>query len=140
MELYFKDQRHRNFFTEATKQFPQDCYHLSFLYLIGLTAETRQHFSSIYACDGINLDVLSAGWQTSTTYKITRLAFNLFNDCHTDDWTTETNTAAYTVSEIFATPYAPYLMEAVKLRYPSYFRTKKHDICPFHNAAREPGV
>ncbi len=124
MNIKFKDSAHEDFFVIETANYPQDCYYEAFLYLVGLTDTTRRHFSSIYD-GGIHPESLSAGWQTSTTYKVLRLAFNLFNDCCSDDCDEENlNTHAYCVSEIFATPYAPYLIEAIKLRYPNYFQTE----------------
>ncbi len=130
MKLMFKDTAHRDFFFTEIKHCPQDCYYLPLLYLIGLTATTRQHFPAIYQPgDGIQPEVFAEGWQTSTSFKILRLAFNLFNDCCSDTYEESQNADCYCVSEIFATPYAPYFIEAIRLRYPNYLPVEgAHDV------------
>ena len=63
--------------------------------------------------DEIKPESLAAGWQTSGTTKLTRFAYNLWNGC--DD-------KSCTPYDLFDCSFAPYMYEAVKLRYPEYTR------------------
>ena len=65
--------------------------------------------------DCIDPDALSKGWQTSGSMALTRLAFNLWNGFD-DNYCTPT--------DLFNHAYAPYLFQAVQLRYPEHFRGK----------------
>ena len=63
--------------------------------------------------DEIKPESLAAGWQTSGTTKLTRFAYNLWNGY--DD-------KSCTPYDLFDCSFAPYMYEAVKLRYPEYTR------------------
>jgi hypothetical protein len=107
-----------------------DVYHISVAYLLTLDDITRKHFSDVFDIDDdcIKHDALKDHWQTSTTLKVTRLAYNLWNGC-TDDGDEYTDSEGYTeplpsemysVDNIFCCSYARYFFEAVKLRFPEY--------------------
>lgn len=72
----------------------------------------------------INIDSLQTAWQTSTSKKTTRLAFNLWNSSNNydseEDLENRIVSKRYNVSEIFCCSYAPYFWEAIKIRYPEY--------------------
>ena len=86
MRVSFLDQEHADFFAEKDR-FTQeaghtaDSYSRSFFYLCGLCPDTRTHFRRLFDWDGwcIRPEGLGEGWQTGTSRKITRLAFNLWN-------------------------------------------------------------
>lgn len=73
----------------------------------------------------VNPLVLFAGWQTSASVKVTRLAINLYTgfsqevkrDDSEEGYCIGEVSSDYAVGEIFDCPYAKYLLEAVKLRY-----------------------
>ncbi|MGE4485879.1 MAG: DUF6075 family protein, partial [Oscillospiraceae bacterium] len=51
-------------------------------YAVGICPDTRRRWQSFYdeADRSIKPEVINEGWQTGTTYKITRLAYQLFTD------------------------------------------------------------
>lgn len=127
----FADDTHWQCFTSIINQMQQsDVYHMSMAYLLALDTVTRQHVSEIFDFerDCIRTDALQEPWQTGTSRKTTRLAFNLWNDCcsdgqtYTDEegYTADLPSGNYSVSDIFSCGYAPFYWEAIKLRYPEY--------------------
>jgi hypothetical protein len=77
---------------------------------------------------------INDGFQTGTSVKVTRLAFNLFNDGTPtalslyqkgDIESAYDECQKYSVSDIFCCSYAPYFVEAIKLRYPEYLQGAK---------------
>lgn len=130
-EKMFRDREHWNAFTHIISRMNNsDCYHISVAYLLTLDEITRRHFNDLFSVqeDCIKRDGLHAEWQTSTTMKVTRLAFNLWNGCcddgaeYTDNegYKVPLPSAMYSVGEVFSCSYAPYFYEAIKLRYPEY--------------------
>lgn len=125
--MVFKDKLHEEFYKTniVRTNSSGDPYRKALFYTLGLTAETRNNISTIYnfkeKC--IETDGLNSGWQTGTTKRVTRLAFNLYNgmvyDCDVDFEINEVS-QYYAVDEIFCCSLAPYFFEAVKLRYPEY--------------------
>ena len=107
-------------------------YHLAVAYLFALNTSCSEHIDELFDFeeDIIKLDALNAFWQTGTSIKVTRLAFNLWSGLHTDGETytdedgdeRELPSRCYAVDEIFCCVYAPYFWEAIKLRYPEYTR------------------
>ena len=86
MTVHFYDDAHEAFFREkleraAASGRTPDNYFRSFLYLCGLCPDTRSHFPRLFDwrewC--ICPEALADGWQTGTSKRITRLAFNLWN-------------------------------------------------------------
>lgn len=125
----FADDTHWESFTSIINQMKQsDVYHLSVAYLLALDTVTRQHINDIFDFeeDCIRPDALEKPWQTGTSKKTTRLAFNLWNGCYTDGQT-YTDSEGYTrdlpsrhfaVDDIFCCDYAPYYWQALKIRFP----------------------
>lgn len=116
-QLRFYDTEHEQFYNNHTKGEKLDSYNKSLIYLLGLTEETRNHFSKLYneKTRQIELTGTTEGWQTGTSLAITKLAFNLFNGyCGLED----SESQQYTVENIFCyKEYAPYFYEGIKLRF-----------------------
>lgn len=96
-----------------------DVYHDALAYLLALDENTRKHFNEIFdlAEDRIKLDALSAEWQTSTTLKICRLAFNLWNGCHYNDDVADGTSRYFSPDFVFDTDYMEYFFQAVRIRF-----------------------
>lgn len=107
-----------SFLARAGKRF--DSYHFSIAYLLTLDKECRKHLDDLFDFegDGIKPEGINKSWQTGTSAKTTRLAFNLWNGCNADG--EDDTSPLYTPAELFCTSYARYYYEAIKLRYPEY--------------------
>lgn len=127
--MVFKDKEHEKFYCEKLGQAGhQDCYHKALLYILGISGDTRSHFSQIYDIKSgrIKTGCLKQGWQTSGSARAVRLAFNLYTDGtpSVDDYKRRdeqiSECSEYSVSDIFCCGYALYFWEGIKLRYPEY--------------------
>lgn len=97
-----------------------DTNRAAFAYLVALDPVCRDHIRELYDFeDGcIHSDALTAAWQTGTSMKTTRLAFNLFTDN-----TLWTDTPEYlSPVELFSCDYALYYWQALKIRFPQYMK------------------
>ena len=130
--MKFMDSDHKQFYEQKLKELEKystvDTYHKSLIYTLGICDTTRKNFNDIFDMekDMIISESLTEAYQTSSSLKVTRLAFNLFNSCVYDnsyDFVNNRVSKYYTVDEIFACSYAPYFYQAICIRYPSY--TKK---------------
>ncbi len=120
--IIFASKEHKDFYTQMlTKAKNDDSYHRALFYTMGICTETRRNIDTLFnfkeKC--IEPEGLHAGWQTSGTDRLCRLAFNLWNG-----WTEEKNEQTSTPYELFNCEFAPYFFEAVKLRYPEYCHNK----------------
>lgn len=129
--MIFYDEEHEDKFTKLCKKMPYlDGYHLSLAYLLTLDNVLRDHIGALYDVkkDEIVFEGLNKPFQTSASSKTTRLAFNLWNGSvyESDDPETYINKAGeksyvpskyYAPDTIFNCTYAPYYMEALKLRF-----------------------
>ncbi|NWL87802.1 hypothetical protein DMN77_09330 [Paenibacillus sp. 79R4] len=135
----FKDLEHHQFYEGMIRMTHShtDPYRQALFYLLGLTEQTRSHVRDLYDFDenSICLEGLNKGWQTSSTVKLTRLAFNLYNGYSGD----EDRDAArnYSPYFLFDTHLLPYFFEAAKLRYPEYAKIHSHDFMQFPYSAAE---
>lgn len=128
--MNFIDDEHKSFFEnkmeELAKLGKKDVYYKSLVYTLGICETTREHFKEIFNINQseVNLDAIQKGWQTGTSEKVTRMAFNLWNHSlmydSEDDLENEKNSSSYAPSEIFCCSFAPYFWEAIKIRYPEY--------------------
>lgn len=121
MDIKFYSQDHEKAFYSVCKRMRGlDPYHFTLAYLLTLDNVTRGHIDDLFnfVDDSIKLSGLNQAWQTGTSKKTTRLAFNLWNGC-SDDGEDDTS-PLYTPAELFCTSYARYYYEAIKLRYPEY--------------------
>lgn len=103
-------------------------YHKALIYCLGISADTRRNISAIYdfktGC--IKTECLHAGWITSGSTRVIRMAFSLC--CNStpsvDDYDEKEEqldeSAKYTAEDLFCCSYARYFWEAIKLRYPEY--------------------
>lgn len=97
----------------------RDPYRSAVAYLIALDCVLYEHMQDVFDFDeGVILpDCLHKGWQTGTSMKTTRLAFNLWNG-YSYEPKEETPSSYYTPNEIFCCgQYAPYYWQAIKLRF-----------------------
>ena len=125
MKMQFRDTKHEEIFNELCEKMRySDTYHQSLAYLIALDSVCREHISEIFNVDedGIEPSCINRAWQTSTSRRTTRLAFNLWNGTTADITSDgeEYNSNLYAVDEIFCCEYAPYYWQSIKLRYPEY--------------------
>ena len=105
----------------------EDVYRKALMYTLGICETTREHFTDIFDIkEGlINRNSLQAAYQTSTSMKVTRLSFSLWNSNNYDsdeDLENGIVSTHYNPSDIFCCSYAPYFYEAIKIRYPEYCR------------------
>ncbi|WP_294102866.1 DUF6075 family protein [uncultured Ruminococcus sp.] len=129
--MIFYDEEHEKMFNDLCKKMPYlDGYHLSLAYLLTMDHVLRDHIGSLYdgKKDEIVFEGLNEPFQTNASSKTTRLAFNLWNGSvyDSDDPETYINKAGeksyvpskyYAPDNIFNCTYAPYYMEALKLRF-----------------------
>lgn len=94
-----------------------DVFRKAFFYTMGISAETRKHIASLFDFEEgvIKPEGLSDPWQTGSTKRLCRLAFNLWNG-----WTEEGNEEYSSPYYLFNCSFAPYFFEATKLLYPGY--------------------
>lgn len=127
--MKFYDKEHELFWYEKMKEMKSlgktDVYYKSIVYVLGISETTRDNFNKIFDLKKgeINIDSINSAYQTSTSEKVTRMAFSLWNRCNYDsesDIENEKVSTKYNVSEIFSCDYAPYFYEGVKIRYPEY--------------------
>ncbi len=127
--MVFKDEEHEKFYYGKLAQARyQDCYHKALIYVLGISEDTRNHFSQIYDMKSgyIKTECLHQGWQTSGSVRAVRLAFNLYTGGtpSVEDYRRKDEQISecmeYSVSDIFCCGYALYFWEGIKLRYPEY--------------------
>lgn len=132
--MKFKDEYHETLFRVIMQKMQsKDVYHQTVAYLIALDDVCKKHVEEIFDFkeNVIKTESLKKAWQTGTSKKTTRLAFNLWNgwdtdgESYTDDdgYMNSLPSRYYTVDNIFCCSYAPYYWEAVKIRYPEYTDT-----------------
>lgn len=126
--MKFLDEQHKQFYEEKLKLTgKEDVYRKALIYTLGICETTREHFNDIFDMkEGlINRNSLQSAYQTSTSMKVTRMAFSLWNNnCYDSDEDLENGIVSthYNPSDIFCCSYAPYFYEAIKIRYPEYCR------------------
>ena len=132
--MVFNNEEHGRFYYEKLEQArQQDCYHKALIYILGISEDTRNHFSQIYDIKSgcIKPECLHQGWQTSGSVRVVRLAFNLYTDGtpSVDDYKRKDEQirecSEYSVSDIFCCGYAMYFWQGIKLRYPEYCKKQK---------------
>ena len=115
--IKFKNKEHGKFYERCLGLCGcSDPYHRAFFYTMGISSETRMHIHDCFNFrdDVIRPDCLSRGWQTSGSSRVTRMAFNLWNGWNSDGLATP--------YELFATSDASFMLEAIRLRYPEFWR------------------
>ncbi|MCL6458585.1 MAG: DUF6075 family protein [Gorillibacterium sp.] len=119
--ICFADKEHKAFYDHMlAKTGNGDTYHQAFFYTMGICMETRRNINSLFDFKrgSTEPEGLSATWQTGGTRRLCRLAFNLWNG-----WTEEGKEPYSSPYELFDCGFAPYFLEAIRLRYPEYCRS-----------------
>lgn len=122
--MLFKDNEHSERFNkilEAWSISGSDTYRMALAYLIALDPLTYKHRNELYDSSErcIIPEGIHAAWQTGTTMKLTRLAFNLFTASLL--WCNEDELIYCSPDDIFSCSYALYFTEALKIRFSCYF-------------------
>lgn len=121
--MKFRTKEHENEYYSLLKRMGtaayKDVYRQALAYLLTLDIECCKHIEQLYNFEERCIDptALEKGWQTGTSERTTRLAFNLFTG-HTD-WRPDDEASLCSAANIFCSEYAPYYWEAIKLRYPN---------------------
>ena len=120
--MIYRDNTHEQEFKTLVQRMnadSRDVYRLALAYLITADKVCSEHIDNIYDFEECCIipGCLREGWQTGTSLKTCRLAFNLFTDGL--DWCDD-DMCLVTPAEIFGCCLAPYYWVAVKLRYPEY--------------------
>ncbi len=133
--LLFISNAHREFYHDKVKLCRyQDAYHKALIYTLGICNDTRRNIDSIYDFKSgmINVDSLAAGWQTSGSLNVCRMAFNLYTNAmpSADEDTMEKDElklecSLYSVEDLFACSYAPYFYQAICIRYLEYTKDNR---------------
>ena len=124
--MKFIDNKHKKFYKKILNKIGKsDVYRRALIYTLAMCPVTREHFNDIFDLEEglININSLQAPYQTSTSLKVTRAAFSLWNSCNYDseeDLENDKVSEHYNISNIFCSSYAPYIYEAIKIRYPQY--------------------
>ena len=124
--MIYMDDTHKDFYLNCISRAKaaNDPYRKALFYTLGLTGETRRHIDKLYDFKerGIIIDGLFGGFQTSTSLKVTRMAFNLYNGFTGDAGHEEKdNPGLYSPYSLYDTGLMAYFFEAAKLRYPEYY-------------------
>jgi len=126
MELIkFNSEAHESFYKEMlTRTIQLDVYHKAFFYCIGACDTTRKHIDDLFDFKegGIKPEGLREAFQTGTSYKVTRMSFNLWNN-----FVEEGAGDLTTPSSLYACEYANEFNQAIKLRYPEYHRERNFE-------------
>lgn len=124
--MLFYNNEHKKFYhVIISKCLVKDIYHQLLFYTLGIDNDCRNHINDLYDFEyqHIKLDRLEHPWQTSASMKSTLLAFNLYNG-----YTDETHRMSSTAYELFACEYSSFFMEAIKLRFPEFYRSRNKDM------------
>ncbi len=132
--MVFANEEHEKFYFEKLEQARyQDCYHKALVYILGISENTRKYFSQIYDIRSgcIKTECLRQEWQTSSSVRVVRLAFNLYTNGTPGIYNYESRDEQisecreYSVSDIFCCDYARYFWQGIRLRYPEYCQKQK---------------
>jgi hypothetical protein len=124
--IRFADEAHKAFYMDYSQKLKPDVYLRSLLYTLGICHDTRRNFDSIYDDKkrAIIPDAICQPWQTATSLKVTRLAFQLFSDTTPTAFlggnTDFDECKRYCVSDVFCCSLATYFFVAISLRYREY--------------------
>ncbi len=95
-----------------------DIYYRTFFYCMDVCETTQKHIDDLFDFNEgcIKPENLHKAYQTGTSYKVTRMAYNLWND-----YIEEGYEASTTPSSLFACEYANEFHQALEIRYPECF-------------------
>jgi len=148
MKLKFVETEHRDFYWRCVfkDQCAGDSERMAFFYTLGIVEETRRRIKQIYDFGRRTIydqaEILFQPWQTGTSVKLTRLAYNLYSGYHGLDYDPDDNEmkieppAEYTPYELFAHELAEYALIAVAIRHSRYIGIETSDIESLPGAGR----
>ena len=130
--IKFRDEEHERNYNFILDMMPySDIERKALAYLFALDTVCFEHIRDLYdfSDNCILLSGLDKGWQTGTSGRTTRLAFNLYNGYCSDGETyigsggTEGSlpSACYSPAYLFCCEYAKHYVEALKIRFPEWF-------------------
>ncbi len=125
-KIMFNSKEHEKFYLEMLSKFRiVQVYHKAFFYCMGACEETRDNIDALFdfKTGGIRPENLHKGFQTGSSYRVTRMAFNLWNG-----YVEEGEEKMMTPSELYACRFGDEFHQAIKLRYPEYYREQEADI------------
>lgn len=120
--IQFRDSEHKEFFYRMLDECGNnDGYHRALFYTLGISKDNRIHIHDVFdfSNGGIKPEGLSAPWQTGSSVRACRLAFNLWNG-----WSQAGAERHSTPHELFDCGFALYFLEAIRLRYPEYCKVQ----------------
>ena len=131
-QIKFRDEDHERNYNFILDMMPySDIERKALAYLFALDTVCFEHIRDLYdfSDNRIMLSGLDKGWQTGTSGRTTRLAFNLYNGYCSDGETyigsdgTEDSlpSAYYSPAYLFCCEYAKFYVEALKIRFPEFF-------------------
>ena len=131
MPIFKNEEHEKNYYTTLEKIKKKDKYSRSAIYLFTLDRICFHHICELYDFeeDYIIPEGLGQTWQSADSKNTTRLAFNLFCGCDSDGETyigsdgyeEDLPRTNFTPYYLFLSYYAPYYVEALKLRFADYF-------------------
>lgn len=119
MKNIWRDAEHEEFYYRAvTRAQRDDVYHRALFFALGSCPDTRDNVEALYDFEQnqINPDAINEGWVTSGSFKVILTAYNLFNG-----FCQKGHERLSTPYELFDCSFAPYMLTAIKLRYPESF-------------------
>ncbi|ABR50059.1 hypothetical protein Amet_3974 [Alkaliphilus metalliredigens QYMF] len=120
--IKFNSEAHELFYKEMLARTNQtDVYYKAFFYCMGICETTRKHIEDLFDFKegGIMPEHLHQPYQTGTSYKVTRMAYNLWNG-----YVEEGTESLTTPSSLFACEYAAEFHQAIKIRFSEYYRER----------------
>ena len=131
-QIKFRDKEHEKNYNFILDMMPySDIERKALAYLFALDTVCFEHIRDLYdfSDNRIMLSGLDKGWQTGTSKRTTRLAFNLYNSYCSDGETyigsdgieDSLPSACYSPAYLFCCEYAKYYVEALKIRFPEWF-------------------
>ncbi|MFT8889452.1 MAG: DUF6075 family protein [Ethanoligenens sp.] len=129
--MKFRNKYHQEFYEQMIIRAgcAGDHYREALFYTLGIIDETRRHIGDLYDFTNHcpNFRAWKAAWQTSSSTRVTRLAFNLYNGFNGGNARGHDSAAQYTPYEIFCDALMPWMFEAVKLLYPQHVDSNAWD-------------
>ncbi len=122
--IKFRDEAHKANYNFILDMMPcSDPERKALAYLFAVDTVCYEHIRELYDFerDCIKPDALDKDWQTGTSCKTTKLAFNLYNSFCSDSFENDLPSVSFTPAELFCSEYAGYYAEALRIRFAEYF-------------------
>lgn len=126
--MKFSSEAHKEFYEKYGAQYDgDDRERQSLFYLLGVSEDTRRNVEGIYDFKNhcIRPECLTAGWLTSSSGALLRLALDLFHgnpvytnlDLPADKLLEEAERFSVSNTLCYLNSWLPYAVEAIKIRY-----------------------